>query len=153
MTTGQLRRRLLCDPYTSKQYGDVCAMNRLSAKIRRKPRLYVVNTGPSWRSGAHWVAFYFTLRGPVEYFNPAGLAPQQYNRRFSNILLVNGPSYVYNTDILQSEMSTKCGAYCLFYGMWRCRGLSMEDILNKLTRDYEHNERIVLDFLNTTVCK
>ncbi len=128
-------------------------MNKLPAKIRRKPRLYVVNTDPSWRSGTHWVAFYFPLRGPAEYFDSAGRGPERYNGRFRNILIANGPSYVYNTDRLQGEMSTKCGAYCLFYAMWRCRGLSMEDILNKLTRDYENNERIVLDFLNTTVCK
>ncbi len=149
MTTDQLRRRLLSDPYTRK-YGGVCGMNQLPAKIGRKLRLYVVNTDPSWLSGTHWVAFYFPLRGPAEYFDPAGHTPERYNRRFSNILLVNGLSYVYNTDRLQSQLSTMCGAYCLFYGMWRCRGLSMGDILNELSSDHGHNERTVHDFL---VCK
>ncbi len=32
-------------------------MNKLPAKIRRKPRLYVVNTDPSWRNALGGVLF------------------------------------------------------------------------------------------------
>ncbi len=106
--------------------------------------MYIVNTDESHQPGRHWVAFYFPSRGPSEFFDSMGRAPDYYHKRFKNVLLNNGGRYIYNDKSLQQYGTRTCGQFCLFYVIRRCGGWSMRRIVH--TFDFvnlNNNERIV----------
>jgi hypothetical protein len=126
MNTVQLRRALR--RITNK--GDVCPADLLPSVILRKPKFYIVNTDVSGRPGSHWVTFYFPRRGPPEFFDPAGRAPEHYHRRFRNVLMINGPRYLYSGHRVQDYDSPTCGHFFLYYVFQRRRGFSMSNIVS-----------------------
>jgi hypothetical protein len=44
------------DPFTKTVFTDVLPSDRLPREIRKRPRRYILNTDPSDKPGAHWVA-------------------------------------------------------------------------------------------------
>jgi hypothetical protein len=44
------------DPFTKTVFTDVLISDRLPREIRKRPRRYILNTDPSDKPGAHWVA-------------------------------------------------------------------------------------------------
>lgn len=144
MDTLQLRAALRSNPATLRQLGDVCSSDLLPSTITSRPRLYIVNTDDSSYPGKHWVAFYFPERGPSEFFDPSGRAPEYYRRRFLNVLIANGRTYIYNRQRLQGTESKRCGQFCLYYAYRRCAGSSMGTILKQFSRtDLSYNDRKV----------
>ncbi len=145
MDTLQLRNALRRNPTTWRQFGDVCSADRLPGFVPRRPSIYIVNTDTSGYPGKHWVTMYFPQRGPSEFFDPAGYEPEYYHRRFRNVLLVNGPTYIYNRQGIQGTGSHYCGQMCLYYAYRRCRGLSMRTIVNQFSvTDLAYNDDKVL---------
>lgn len=65
--------------------------------------------------------------GDVDYFDSYGLPPFQ--PTFRRFLARHGERYHYNPVTLQGLFTTVCGHYCLFFLLLRCKGLSMNDIL------------------------
>lgn len=131
MFTSELLHNLQSDPLTRRQLGDVCAADQIPLTIHSRPRLFIVNTDVSGLPGTHWVLFYFPLNGTVEFFDPAGQAPEKYQARFKAILILNGPSYVHNVSRFQPPGSTLCGEYCLYFAKIRCRGFSYAQTLRR----------------------
>ena len=132
------------------QFGGVCALNQLPKIIEEKPKVYIVNTDPSNKRGSHWVAFYFPREENPEFFDSAGHTPDSYHVRFQNVLINNGDgAYIINTGRLQPPATDTCGAFCLFYAAYRCRGWTMNDIL-RLFRGTSlmDNDTTVVDFVN-----
>ncbi len=145
MNTRQLRTALTANLSTRTQFGGVCSADMIPNIVRRRPKLYIVNTDTSYYSGKHWVAFYFPTNGPPEFFDPLGHSPDYYHRRFRNVLLINGPQYIYNCRRLQGPESVYCGQFCLYYGYRRCRGMSMRTIVNEFSStNFALNDEIVL---------
>ena len=93
----------------------VCCADEVPAHVGVRPRTFFVNTDTCNRGGSHWVAFYFPLVGPVEFFDSLGSAPEAYHRRFANVLIVNGPQYYYCSSRIQPDDTDTCGLYCLYY--------------------------------------
>ena len=144
MNTIQLRESLRRDPETRRQLGDVCAADELPALVSRRPNLFIVNTDSGDKPGRHWTAFYFPVEGPAEFFDPVGRAPEDYLRRFKNVLLVNGPRYSYNGHRVQDFKTDTCGYFCLYFAYRRCRGQSMTQIVNTFSdRYFSVNEKTV----------
>ena len=86
---------------------------------QRRPLFVICNTDPSWLSGRHWVAFYFTDKQYAEFFDSFGNRPEHYNSNFSQFLQLNSKDgkYKYNSWKLQENESNVCGLYCLLYGV------------------------------------
>ena len=106
----------------------ICA-NELPAVIEKRPVSYVVNTDPCGQPGKHWIAFHFPERREIcEFFDSLGRTPQHYHRRFENVLITNGPRYVYIKDRIQALDSDVCGQYCIYFVVQRHLGRTMEDI-------------------------
>ena len=94
---------------------------QLNTEDTHFPKAYVVNTDDSRQPGQHWVSFYRPTPGVVEYFDSYGLPPHYLN--FQSELDRMGWCYQeVNTICLQSEDSTVCGLYCLYYLTHRVRG-------------------------------
>lgn len=123
---------LRTDSEAFRQFGGVLAADEIPTTIVKRPVMYVVNTDERGRPGTHWTAFYFPLRGPAEFFDSLGRAPEHYHRRFKNALIRNGPRYVYNNVPVQPYGTDTCGQYCIYYLRMRCRGWMMKGIAHAL---------------------
>lgn len=132
----------------------VCCADELPATIRKRPRTFVANTDPCDRGGRHWVVFHFPETGHEEFFDSLGETPDRYHERFRNMLIANGPRYLYTPDRIQPEDSDTCGLYCIHFVRARYRGISFEDILKDFsTRKLEENDRKVIEFIRTEKAK
>ena len=127
-----------------KQFGGVVPADKLPRSIKWRPKVYIVNTDKSLQRGRHWVAFYFPLRGPAEFFDSMGHKPDYYYTQFKRVLLTNGQHYMYNEKRLQQYGTQICGQFCLFYAIHRCRGWSMKRIINQFKPlNLNYNERLL----------
>jgi hypothetical protein len=125
----------------------VCA-DDLPSTLKRC-QFWVVNTDKCGERGLHWVVFHFPSRGPLEFFDSLGNPPEYYHRRFQNILMVNGAKYGYFDSRIQSETSSLCGQYCIYFVLQRMKGRSMNSIAYDFNVFNTHaNESLVSDFIN-----
>lgn len=75
---------------------------------------------------------HFRKRGPTEFFDSLGRAPEHYNRRFKRVLVKNGPRFIRNKSRVQPYGTLTCGHYCLKYLTYRCRGWTMNRIIREM---------------------
>ena len=107
----------------------MCCADDLPAHVGARPRTFIVNTDTCDLGGSHWVTFHFPLVGPAELFDSLGNAPETYNRRFANVLIVNGPEYYYCSSQIQPDDTDTCGLYYLYYFKRGHRGMKFPDIV------------------------
>ena len=112
--------------------GGVCSANDVLHNTFKRPTYIIVNTAESNRLGSHWVGIYLPDTGPVEFFDSLGKSPSHYHLYFHTFLQSFGSGYIWNKVAYQSPDSTLCGEYCLFFGYYRCRGVSMQNILKTI---------------------
>jgi hypothetical protein len=63
-----------------------------------------------------------------------GNAPETYNRRFANILIVNGLQYYYCSSRIQPDDTDTCGLHYMYYFKRRHRGMELPDFVRKVKR-------------------
>jgi hypothetical protein len=141
MDSIQLTQKLRSDPICNPQFAGVYASDELPQSVDRKPRLFIVNTDVSRGFGIHWVALYFPIDEPAEFFNSIGHPPDSHFHRF---LQNNGPTYMFQKRRLQGFGSRTCGQFCLFYALHRCRGWTLEKIVDffKGQKEWQNDETI-----------
>ncbi len=76
------------------RFGGVRSADTLP-EIVVKPILFIVNTDDSDGKGLHWVAQYFPIEQPAEFFDSLGRHPARYG--METYLSDHIPSYLYNT--------------------------------------------------------
>ena len=105
----------------------VCARDELEEGLNNSnyPLCLVVNTDVSFGEGEHWVALFAMSRETCEFFDSYGAKPSFYHISIP----IASVSHA-NTLKLQSELSSVCGHYCLFYLCYRSRGLSPRQIFH-----------------------
>ena len=95
----------------------------------------------------HWTVFYFPKIGLCELFDSLGENTETYHRLFRNVLISNGPGYLYTSNTIQLDYS-KCGLFCiyiLYFIHKRCMHISCAMMLrnfSKTTLDF-NDERVV----------
>lgn len=127
MNTNNITEALNSNNVTKAKFKGVFASNRLPKSSVIKPSFYIANTDPSYKSGQHWVAFYFPKNKPAEFFCPAGEPPI---KPFISFLNKNSETFIYNKRRIQSESSILCGVYCCIFIYLRCKNLSFNNIIN-----------------------
>ena len=139
--------------YTLREYGvTVTCADELPALVKKRPRWFVVNTDRCGNPGLHWTVFYFPRRGPAEFSDSLGNPPEHYYRRFKNVLMANGPLYLYLKNRLQAFYSDACGQYCIYYVQQRSRGRTMKDICRDFRKNrYIQNDAIVSWYVTNDV--
>ena len=95
--------------------------------------------------GQHWVAFYCS-NNEVECFDSFGRNLGDYSDFIRQWL--DDEYQVVQCETLQSNDSTVCGQYCMFFVLLRSFGCSYQDILSALTRDSSVNDKFVCRFIN-----
>ena len=120
------------------------ARDKLPKKTKR-PAGLVINTDKAAESGSHWVAYYISGEGRSEYFDPLG-EPVPRNDILKFVKRNSGNAWmntVYNNTSFQSDDSTKCGQFCIFYLRNRLRGRSTCEVHAMLSRNADVNDTIV----------
>ena len=145
MNTSQLENYMKSDPYISKLYGGVVAVDQLPL-LPSKPSVYIVNCDPIALPGSHWVVVY--IDNVCEHFDSAGIKPRP---DFEQYLVLQGSPYMYNNQRVQDFTSDTCGLFCLFYCYFRCRGYSFAAIMNMFSDYLMLNEVVVKAFFVSTV--
>lgn len=123
---------------------------RAADEVRvEKGRFIIANTDTKDGPGKHWVTFYFTARGPDEFFDSLGKTPEYYNVGFETLL--QNP-YWMNCSRLQDFGSDTCGLYCVYYVMCRYAGMTMKDLVYPFNvRELNINDMIVKTFVNNDI--
>lgn len=123
------------------QFLGVFPRNRLPKYLpHRRPLLIVANTGKASSAGIHWVALYIDHKG--EYFDSLGQPPQ--DNIFVRYLDHFCTSWTYNNQQLQSMISYWCGQYVVLYGLYRCQGYSMRDIVRMFAKNDTHYNDVLV---------
>ena len=150
MNSKQLRQCLKEDSLTQYYMGGVMASDTLPRDPPLHPKcVYIINTDPASQPGRHWLAVYLPPgKQPVEFFDVLGHPPTYYGTAITQFVKANGPDYVYQKQRLQSPEAITCGHFCLYYIMYRVRGVPMEEIMQNFSPAHvKVNEQIVLDFV------
>ena len=118
-----LMEMLKADRQTRRELGDVVSMDLLpKRRLRRTPRLFIVNTDDSTGPGEHWVLVFFTGQNRGIYFDFYGLDVM--DTRIQDFINKNCLSYVYNKRPLQGFFSHTCGHFCIYVGRRLAGGFS-----------------------------
>ena len=96
-------------------------------------------------TGQHWVAFYCS-NNEAECFDSFARNPGNYSDFIQKWL--DDEYQVVQCETLQSNNSTACGQYCMFFVLLRSYGFSYQDILSALTSDSTVNDKFVCRFIN-----
>jgi len=109
----KLSRRIFCG---------VIPIDHLPQHRINRACAYIVNTQPSNLSGEHWIALYISRYRIIEYFDPYGIQP--INPEIFNFIQINGNKYIYNKFKIQTNKSTNCGLFCIFYIYLKLRNIN-----------------------------
>lgn len=131
------------DTHLMKQFRGIFAADTLPTRNTKRPSGYICNLDPSYKSGSHWVCFYFPSKGLPEYFDSFGFPPLQ--SQFDQFL---GRKFKFNKRFIQYPLSAVCGQYCIYYLWKRSKCISMETLL----ADFDWNQLLFNDmFVNKEI--
>ena len=140
MNTAEIQHALAGNAVTSPSFQGVFAADQVPASMPI-PTSYVVNTDNAVDPGSHWVAFYQERPEVVEFFDSFGKSPSSYR--------LQPPGRVVQQSLqLQSEFSTVCGQYCMFFILRRLSGESYNNIVHLFTDSRENNDKMVCQYVN-----
>ena len=130
METSEIYASLSTNTLTKNCIGGVIPIDQLPIKNHVKYNMhglkfFVVNLDRSDQPGSHWVAIMISPLPTVhnEYFDSYGCEPVKELKSYL------GSNFIMNTKQLQSETSTICGQWCMYYIWLRCRGHTLWDII------------------------
>ena len=123
----------------------VCALDQLEKPTF--PSAYVINSDPSSEPGEHWVAVYFDKRGRGEYFDSYGL-PRTLIDLDSYMDAYSLSGWIYNRKTLQAYFSSFCGRYCVYFILFRCRGVPLHAIVSDFMSNLTENDRSISRFIH-----
>ena len=130
LNTFQLSHALSHCPITKDFFQGVYPSDYLDM-IEQPPKMIVVNTDPSYKSGQHWLLF-FKDGETYEMFDSLGRDITSYNNDIINFANRFATTLKYIDTRLQPEDSSLCGQYCLYFSYHRCNGESMDTIVNNM---------------------
>ena len=137
-----LMEMLKADCKTRRVLGDVLPVDLLpKRRLRRTPRLFIINTDDSTGPGEHWVLVFFTGHNRGIYFDSYGLDVM--DSRIQDFLTKNCLRCVYNKLPLQGMFSHTCGFFCFYVGRRLARGYSLRRVLS----DFRTHRTYYNDFL------
>ena len=130
MNTKQLWNALTLNPSTNKYFDGIFSVDTLK-EIEEKPDLIICNTDPSYKSGEHWVLFFFSGNS-VDFYDSLGRETTYYGSVFIDFIKNFAYDFKQCLRRMQPIQSDLCGHYCLYYAFAKCHGYSMEEIIDNM---------------------
>ena len=148
MNTKQLWCALTNNNVTEDFFDGVFSSDLLE-DIVTKPKLIICNTDPSYEKGTHWVLFFFENEN-MEFYDSLGKSIYNYDKSFVDFTKKYSIKYEESNIRTQPKNTDICGELCLYFAYYKCKGYSMEYILNSM-----HNIKKVLTFVKNKfdICK
>lgn len=147
MNSIELIHTLTNDKFAKDYFLGVFSSDHVPLSIRKVPACFIANTDPSWKPGGHWLAVFVDHENNVEFFDSYGQDPTEYPM-ISAFLRKYEDTCKRNTVQLQSYFSSTCGQFCLYFILWRCRGVTFENIMSAFDECKETNDFLVTTFVN-----
>ena len=144
MNNFQIEKALRSDPQVDEIFIGVFAADDLPNQ-KEYPAGYIANTEVSSQGGQHWVAFFHT-GDTLECFDSFGSNPAKYSEQLKN--WINGDYQIVQSEKLQSNDTTVCGQYCMFFILLRAYHKSYQDVLSVFTKNTKINDQFVCRFIN-----
>ena len=141
MNTFNLIKLLKKDKFTRKCFYGVLPIDRLPLRKIKRPCCFIINTDKSHQPGEHWFGIFVPKVGSIEYFDSYGRKP--INEEVYSFINSNGKKFTYNNENIQSNESTNCGKFTIFYIYFRVRGFKMKQYLKFFTKNKELNDIII----------
>lgn len=146
MNTLQLNKAMSSNKKTKKQFKGTFAADILPKKVRR-PAMIIANTDESTKPGQHWIAFYFPVKGKIEYFDSIGQLPVSLHHL--KFLKKHGKDFVYNAKRLQGHFSSVCGNYCAMFLLHRATKKSFKSFIKQFSDNLEENDEKIMKMYNS----
>ena len=133
---------------------EVVARNQLpKSPMQHRPFGFIINTDTSSMPGQHWVASYLPERfdQTAEYFDSFGLPPQ--SQDIISFFSLNSNSADYSKASLQSETTSTCGYWSIYYLRERMRNKSLPIIIENAQRFCYSPDCTVYKYINSIYSK
>lgn len=131
MNTIELSNKAQNDAMLRQIFLGVFASDKIPSIISF-PAALIVNLDESDSPGSHWIALLFTKGKKCEYFDSYGRKP---NNCILKYIAKHVKSYIYNNVCVQNLWTISCGQMCLYYLVWRCRGIPYSEIIKSMVCD------------------
>ena len=131
--------------HNAKHLGTV-AHNEIKTIPVNRSSSQVINLHHSHQPGSHLVAYVNKLDSPYIYYFDSYGAP--ISNLIKNKLRETGKKMIFNTSMIQSKKSNRCGAYCYMFIEGMTKGMSYLDFI-QLFKNNESlgNDEILLSFV------
>ena len=103
-----------------------------------RPSGLIVNSDPISKPGTHWLAMYYGADGHDEFFDSYGQSPSSYQKAWIDHL---NPGFQYSRKRLQSDDTSVCGHYCVYYLKQKRKGSTLDTIVKPFTGLKRVNDR------------
>ncbi len=110
-------------------FNGIYSINNIDSAPFVYPLYIICNTAPTWSRGEHWIAIYIINNKYGEFFDSYGREP---NKHFKRFMYSRCKKIVHNKKKLQGLFSNTCGAWCLYFLLYRSRGYSMNRIVKRI---------------------
>ena len=147
LSSDTIRRKVQynADEATWKAFDDVYSADTLPSVIRHYPIFIVLNTHPKNLAGEHWKVILIREDRCAELFDslalPPNIATQQWLKKHTRQWKTNACTF-------QHPLSSKCGAYVLYFILNRLHVRRFESITHKFSANLHVNERMITTFYN-----
>ena len=154
MNGTQIAEKLKSNCVTAPYFIGICSQDELVNIPRKrdgqhvKPNSFiVVNTDTENGMGKHWVSLFIFDDHYTEFFDSLAHYPDYYSSNFTKFLKQVCSKFAMNTREIQSQTSTMCGEFCIYYCYHRCLGKSFRNIINTFSStNLNSNDKIVHQF-------
>ena len=145
MKSQELQSALTNNTATRNVVTGVYAANTVPPVFSKLPAACIINTDPSSRPGEHWIALYQEVPDVIEFFDSFGKDPSYHKL---DLEILSNKRIIKQDRKIQSDITTVCGQYCLFFIACRCGGKSFSQIVNVFSNSNINNDIVVLSFTN-----
>jgi hypothetical protein len=138
---------LSTDPFTRGLFQDFSTPDLPLPSMPKKPAMFILNTDSSKGPGIHWCLAIFNEDDVCEFFDPLGKSPETYNFHIS--MFNKCRNVLFNEYPVQSPLSSTCGHHCIFFAYHKARGLCLNDIMSKYSKQsLQWNDYMVNSFVH-----
>jgi hypothetical protein len=133
-------------PIVNKQSLKITSIDEIPSEIKEK-HFVISNLSPSNEAGSHWITLIRSEKDTLEIFNSLGM--NSIDRLQPYLKVTKKINVIFNEQPFQSNESTSCGFFCIYFIVNRILNLDMsfEHILEHIfSTDCQINENKVVNF-------
>lgn len=133
-------------PIVNKQFLKITSIDEIPKEIKEK-HFIISNLSPSNEVGSHWITIIRSEKDTLEIFNSLGM--NSIDRLQPYLKLTKKVNVIFNEQPFQSNESTSCGFFCIYFIVHRILNLDMsfEHVLEHIfSKDCQINENKVVNF-------